>query len=568
MNDKIDTFDRLVLTLESSQRQEMLKQLAAVTEQQEEEARSMAPTRSADTTDGVSPEAKLLAEPFLIRLLYKIYALFTSGSPVRLYSEHLVAKLGKKLQVAYGSYIDTSQVLYTYGLYQELVKLRKTQVFFSTLLTNYEDDKGGFYIILASLLMARTSESILNITDPFSLAFKNDQQKDVRLQLLRELDAVLMAIPDDERGHMYQAVQAIEWVKNFCSVPLERMVARFSQGAVEKPVCALDAIDEDLKQLVNSLYGAKRIPVLLLEALYLFAMQDKLMEDRFDLEGECAGFVKTAGGHLSGIGQIKATLPLADFVRYAEHDVTWQPLPTEGGEDWFMLFKNAWKSRLEVRAAAWSRMNRRTTLEKDICSFLDVTTVPTLQYHPWHGIWMSLTFRRELSMAFLETLFNSLYPLIMMKPLKILLIEGDFYRRENLEEFTDAFSALEHQQQVLQDFEMRLSPKGDIGEGYALVQKEKVATIRNKARVENLLLNVESESGEIIGKVTVALRSMDAILNGVLNVVRGGPYETLVNMAAIQGKQNERFRKELSMVRQMIQSASAILAEAELIEKE
>jgi len=165
-------------------------------------------------------------------------------------------------------------------------------------------------------------------------------------------------------------------------------------------------------------------------------------------------------------------------------------------------------------------------------------------------------------------MFSTIYPLDMMKPLKILLIDGDFYRRENLVEYTDAFSTLEHMHQQLETFENRLSPKGDLGEGFILLHAEKGASVKAKARLENLMLNIDFEAEVIIGRAMTAFRSIDTILGGVLGVVRGGAYETLVNMASIQGKFNERYRRELDSVRSLIQGAAGFLSDAEVIEKE
>lgn len=205
-------------------------------------------------------------------------------------------------------------------------------------------------------------------------------------------------------------------------------------------------------------------------------------------------------------------------------------------------------------------------LEKRMLAMLGLPELPSIDNRPWEGMWLPLTLRRELAVCFLKGVFQKLYPTILMRPLKILLIEADFYRRENLVEFTDAFSTLEHQQQVLDDFETRLSPKGDLGEGFILVQREKTATVKGKARLENLMLTTDAEAEMIVGKVLSAMRSMDAIIDGILNVIRGGPYETLVNLASIQGKQNEKFRKELGSVRHRMQDIVSILEEIKQIE--
>ena len=127
---------------------------------------------------------------------------------------------------------------------------------------------------------------------------------------------------------------------------------------------------------------------------------------------------------------------------------------------------------------------------------------------------------------------------------------------------------LEHFQRDIEAFENRLAPKGDIGEGFALIQKEKMATVKGKARLENMMLSTDSEVEAIIARSMAAFKSIDLILGGVIDLVRGGPYETLVNLAALQGKQNESFRKELIHTRHLIREASTILNDAEIIEKD
>jgi len=568
MNDNPNTFERLVLTLESTQRQDMLRQLAEKNSQQEN---AIEPARRIDgglPEERFFPDKKLLEEPFPVRLWFTIIAFFSSSSPTRLYSESLVSRLGKKLALSYGRLIDAKNGLYTAELHQELLKLRKIQGFFSALLTAYENDKGAFYIILGSMYMPITCSQILKTTDPFSVPYDRELHKDVRQSFLREMETIFAAIPEQERSPMYQAVQSIEWIRNFAAMPVERMLFRFNAVSGVKPSCNIDSIEDEMKVLAQVLAGGKKIPILLLESLYLFTVQNEMLSEKFDMERECETFVSTASINLSGIRQFKTSVPVSDFVRFSMHDVAWQPTVTERGEDWFLLFKNAWKKRFDEKWADWNRLHRKAMLEKNSCLFLGVDSIPPLRNRPWEGLWLPLSLRREFSVIFLNVMFSTIYPLDMMKPLKILLLDGDFYRRENLVEYTDAFSTLEHMHQLLETFENRLSPKGDLGEGFVLLHAENGASVKGKARLENLMLNLDFEAEVIIGRAMTAFRSMDAILGGVVGVVRGGAYETLINMASIQGKFNERYRKELESVRSQIQGAAGYLSDAEVIEKE
>jgi hypothetical protein len=568
MNENASTFERLVLSLESSERQSMLRQLAETSERQTDALKASAPQHNEQDDASNLSRMKFADEPFLVKLWFRICAFFSSVPIDRVYDDYLVGELGKRLARTASSYIDVRKGSYSEAFCNELVRLRSCQLFFSPLLSAYENDKGDFYIVLGSLLMKDTCNAIAVTSDPFSIPYDQDPKKDVRSFFLREMDTVIQGIPESERLRMYQSAQAIEWIKRFCELPFERMAGRFGVMDSSGRMCLVDAINDDLEPVVGLFAGARRIPVLLLESLFLFSRQGEIQEGKFDMERECRQFVDMASNHLAAIGVLNSSLPLVDFVRFAVKDVHWVPTVVEGGEDWFLAFRNAWKKRFEDKWIEWNALHRKSILERNICGVLDVAELRPLQYHPWEGMWLPLSMRRELSVCFVKEFFRTVYVKKIMRPLKILLLDGEFYRRENLAEYTDAFSVLEHQAQALDSFEQRLSPQGDIGEGFAFVLNEKMATLKGKARLENLMLTVDSEAEMMINRLQTAFRSIDLVLGGILDVVRGGPYETLVNMASIQGKFNEQYRKELSMVRRVIREAQAVLVEAESIEKE
>ena len=566
MTDNLTTFERLVRSLQSSERQDLLRKLADTTELRSEEAQSRERPEVISGEGGVIPEERFKEQSFLVRLWFGICSLFSSSTPVQLYSLHLVESLGKKLSRTSGSYIDTRQRMYSSALYQELKRLRTIQSFFSSLLGSYEENKGGFFIILSSLMIKKTAEAIAAAADPFEFPSDSRDQKDVRLTCVRAMDSVMNNIPSEDRARMYQAAQGIEWMRKFCAVPLDRILLRFDIMSGIAQGCPIDSVTEEMKSLVNILSSGRKIPVLMLEALFLFSEQEHVRDSGFDLERECSQFLTAAAGHLVAISEFRSTIPLADFVRFSIHVVRWRPLVSESGEVWFMLFRNAWKKRFEQRWSAWSRAHRRAVLGPH-ARFSRHGRSPQLTYHPWRECGSGFRCAGNCRCSFSK----DFYPHVSLPDHEAAQghpDRGDFYKRENLMEYTDAFSALEHEQSIIENFEERLSPKGDLGEGFEIVQREKMATVKGKARLENMMLTTDSETETIIGKAVTAFTSMDLILGGILDVVRGGPYETLVNLASIQGKQNERFRKELTMVRQLIREAFMILGEAEKIEKD
>lgn len=563
---KKDTFDELVKSLADTERREMLNRLADVTEV--ETAISNAVPESENFFDikanAKEKKVQLSDESLLVRLWFKILAFFSSSTPDEKYHDYLVMDLGKRIERKFGTYISIQRRMYTDAMYQDLSFLNTARNFFIPLMAEYEKQRGDFYILLSSLIAPESYKNISAALDPFTESYEEeDIPKDIRSSFLKKMEKAFTEFSADEKNKMYQAAQAAQWLSSFCSLQLDRLVLQFSDMTGKGQMCLLDAVVDDLKKLASVLSSALKIPMLLVEALYIFSEQDKIQDSSFSLDQECAKFVKVAVNYLLGITSFKSRIPVADFVRFSCGDILWEPDIERQGEDWFNLFKSAWKKRFEKRLGEWIKLHDKFILKKKALVFLGCTEAPSLEFTPWDAVWFPMKFRREPVFLFLKAFFSSVYPRQISKNLKIILVEGDFYKRENLVEFTDAFNVLEHQKQDISDFEHRLSPKGDLGEGFALALTEKIGTHNGKSRLEHLMANVESETEVFYTRVLSAFQSMDAILGGILDVSRGGPYETLINMAAIQGKQNETFRKDLSAVRFKIQEGIEILSSLE-----
>lgn len=565
MSESLSTFERLVLTLNSAERMDMYRKLA---EAAEADSPAPEPIDRAVEEGGVSVEARLQAEPLLVRIWIAIRAFFTSSSPIRVYSESLVAQLGRNLAHTHGSYINVRQATLTEAFLSEARSLRACQDFFRASVASSENDRGGFYLVLGSLLMPATHRRVQEETDPFTLPMAQEQKVDARLSFLRKMDVILSAVPDEERSRMYQAARALLWLSVFCSLPIDRLTLRFGQGGERESTCPIDLVSEELRSLARALDSARRIPVALLESLFLVSSQDRLGDEGFDLDRECATFVSSASAHLSRVREFRANVPVTSLARLAMRDVGWVPEAIEGSEDWFLLYKGSCRRRFDERWSAWTGEHRKALLHRNILLFLDADSLMELASRPWEGLWLSLSVRRELSLRFLKHLFSGTYQTAIAKTLKILLIEGDFLRRENLMEYTDAFSALERADQDLSRFEERLSPKGDLGEGFEIVRRERMATVKGKARLDNLMLSIDAEVEQIASRIAGAFRSVESVLGGILAPVRAGPYDTLANLASIQGKHNDRFRRDLANVRELVATAFALLSEAEIVEKE
>ena len=563
MSEKRDTFDELVKSLAVSERREMLDRLAELSE---------VDTTASETEGGAESAQKALVGPdenkirfseasFFVRFWFKLLSFFSSSTPEEKYNAHLVAELGRKLNQKYGAYFSLPKRMYTDLLYQDLVFLENIRSYFLPFVNEYDKHRGDFYILLSSLIAPESAATISMSLDPSSEPYDNDSPKDLHSAYLKKMDETFSTFSPEEKAKIYQAAQAAEWLSSFEGLSLNRTILQFADTTGTGQMCPIDTVVDDFKKLSSILASAVKIPTRLIETLFIFSQKDKMEDESFSFDRECTEFVRVSVNNLTGIASFRSRVPIADFVRFSSADIVWEPVSTRAGEDWFMLFKASWKERFERRFEEWAKLRDKHALKKRALTFLEARELPTLEYTPWADSWVPFNFHRETVLLFLKAFFSGVYLRRISKVLRIILAEGDFYKRENLSEFTDDFNILEHAKADIDDFERRLAPKGDIGEGFELALTEKKGTHSGKARLDHLMSTVESEAESLCTRQVAAMRSMHLILGGILNVSRGGQYDTLANLSSLQGSENGSFRPEISSARFALEECVGIIEE-------
>ena len=561
MVEKKDTFEELVKSLANSERREMLDRIGEVAEggANASEAKAAAEKHGGAIADVDAKRTRFSETGVLVRFWFALLAFFSSSTAEEKYNAHLVAELGRSLSQKYGVYFSLSKRMYTDLLYQDLVFLESIRSFFLPYINEYGKHRGDFYILLASLVAPGPAEAISAALDPSSESYDDNDPKELHAALVKRMDEAFDSFPAEDKGRMYQAAQSAEWISSFAELSLNRTILQFSDTAGSGQMCPVDTLTEDFKKLSSVLASAEKIPVRLLEAFFIFMQKDKMQDEAFSFDQECEEFVKKAVNSLAGIAGFRSRIPLADFVRFSTADISWEPEPDRAGEDWFRLFKVAWKGHFEKRFAQWAKLRDKFVLKKHALNFLECVELPPLEYAPWEDSWVKFKFSRQTILLFLKAFFSGVYSKRISRVLRIIMAEGDFYKRENLSEFTDAFNALEHGKQDVAEFESRLAPKGDIGEGFALALAEKKGTLSGKARLERLMATVESDAEGLCTRTLAAMKSLDRVLCGILSVSQDGEYDTLSNLSSIHGTESESFRSEIASVRYRIQECIEII---------
>ena len=567
MERSLSTFDQLVKSLSKEETQSLLESI----QNSIEEFRSEAQPEEKDSLSEKIIEhqqAGISSEPFLIRLWLSIRSFLRSIPLKVIYNEELLKRMAKNLKRSAGAYININQNIYTGVFYTELKNLRKTQLFFTSLLSAYDSGKGSFYMLVSSFVAPATYEKLMKETNPFSIKIGSEVSSNIRTGFLRKIDSVFSNLTDDEKSEMYLCAQAIEWMKSFCSLALDRTLLRFNVISDSNATCQALTIQPEMEVLSSILYSKKNIPHNLLQALFLMHAQETIIDDDNRMVKEADEFIKDAIEALGAIRIFLKQVPLLDITRYIKKDINWMPYKLTGGEDWFIYFKQAWYERFNQKWSTWSYEQKKFNIKVQMINLLKVGDLESMKFCPWRNLWVECKFKKELPFLFLKTFFYSFYNEKLSDTLKTILVEGNFYKHENLNEYTTSYNVLEHRKGEFEKFENRLSPTGDIGSTFAKIRAEKTATLKNKNQIEGLMHTIESESKQLITSSIDALKSIELILTGILGGGKTSTYATITNWAVIAGVNNGLFREEVAAAKEQIHTSINLLSLAEKLEAE
>ena len=143
MNPQVSTFDKLVDSLSTEEAQAMLTHIAE-NMKMSEDIQTDSKTEPLLVDVQLKKTIRIKDEPFVIRIWLYLKSFFKSQPVEAVYEEELIRRLGKDLQHNYKQYINIKENVFTKDFYELLRELRKTQLFFTSLLSAYDADKGNF----------------------------------------------------------------------------------------------------------------------------------------------------------------------------------------------------------------------------------------------------------------------------------------------------------------------------------------------------------------------------------------------------------------------------------------
>ncbi|MDR2211295.1 MAG: DUF5312 domain-containing protein [Spirochaetaceae bacterium] len=556
--DETAHFNQLVADLSLEERASLLEKLSS-----QSTFSDTVLYEEAEDEEAVDLELRYKTLPWYYKIWYKFLSFFNSRSPLKLFEDHLMIRIYRNMDEASPGFYNYQKDILLPKFHDELVKLRDGSRFFYTALDqSLNRDKGSLVVFLGSLEMPQIHRLIQTDTEPALLAahYRDLGDSELRQKALKALDDALMGITEDQRNIMYHSARLLYCLKQLSSFLFDRLINLFVfDSSVQGNICPAAPVREQLLTLNNILASLKVPPSMsLLESLFIFVLMEKSGEPGFDIQMEMRKLLARAELSLQGIREFNLEVPMTKLLRCISRNMTIVPQSIGGGEDWYAVYRERWKNIIEEQFANFIKTRRQNDLQNSFRYFFMGNHLKMLEnmYSETNPAGMNV--KGNFSLSFLQTFYSVVFMAEINKFIRPILIDGEFYKKENRTEFTESYNTLIKMEDIIFHYDRDISAAGEYGKRYAQAKNDMSSLPIKRRKIQIVMEEAAEDAERIIGEAREAMTRMINVLGGILKKSPDGKYDSLSNLSALSGrgtafadgivKSISQFRKALQLL--------------------
>jgi hypothetical protein len=562
-----DTLERLATRLSLEERHEFLEKLKAHSSMSPEPL-YLAGSEEEEEDSGL--EGQYIRLPWYYRLLYFILGFFKNRPPKELFQESRIERLGREIAAEYPLLFDNQQSRLLNGFYGLLENL-KTDVrfFFDALDVSVNKDRGSFYAFLGSLEMQDIHHRLETETIPEYGDGKNSRgsETETRQFAFHIMEEILASISEEQRRVMYFNARSLFCLKELASFLYDRVLGAFgNDGGGKGMACSIFVVKDMLGTLNNILFSLRSPPSLaLLESLFIFILQERSAGPDFDMDKETQSLLVRAENALETVRKFNKRVPLIPLLRYAGRNISLYPKAISGGEDWFAVYRDYWRHRVEEQFVLDGQNRRRQEMLKILDRFFQgrelLTLKNTLSETNPNGVPVPGSF----TLAFLLTFHKEFFMTDIKGVLELILADGVFFRRENQAAFTGAYDKLLRLGEDIKKLDAKMDPGAEYGKRFALAKQDMSSLQAKRRKIQIVLEDTSREAGEILNRAGEAIKFLIPVLAGIVRREPESEYNFLSNLEDIESHTPD-FINRVVFVIQLFQDTLDLLARLDLME--
>ncbi len=553
--DRKQTFERLVETLTSDERRQMLARISKSFQGASE------PIYLAGVSARFDPEKEYRSLPWWQRLWVALVSIFRARPRDEIMSEFAMRATVESIRESAGDILDQRKRLLLVPFRDHIAGIGEAiPVIRDSFAAVSGPNRSSFVVYLAAMRIALEHRELMLLTDSDAIASREStNEAAVKRQVRQELDKRMESIPIRSRSDMMMTVRVVDLLYSLTQFPFQTVLECFEAGGGnDVGLCSFDYVSRHLDSLATTVVALKdAIDPTALEAVILYAGSDtaKTMTGE-ELSRWVHVEMSKMTGALTRIRDHTRALELEKVLRVVHDDLSFEVAQAAGGEDWFLVYKRFLGERL-TRGVAEHRIRRRFRELSVTAMHLFSHLLQPLPGYPGESDDKPVRF--FWSAAVMSLFFQKLYD--AMRPvLKAVLVQGEFYKPGNRAQFNDAYNELSNfgvqWGKVTTDLESGGALRGLIDGMHDAEQRRAV---------------VEELENRVLAIRTALLRSVDMLSNlmhGILYAQPGSTFDSLSNFGEIGGRRNAELLEEMKGVAEQLASVRGLIVDLASVEEE
>jgi hypothetical protein len=286
--------------------------------------------------------------------------------------------------------------------------------------------------------------------------------------------------------------------------------------------------------LQNVLFSLKHAPSMtLLESLFIFSLQERPGSAPADIR-VLQTRLSMAENALIAIRDFNREVPLTLILRCITGNMGMVPRDIGGGEDWFVAYREYWKRQVDEQLTKYKWTCQYNELVDSMYQYFSRNNLKTPHYVASKYNPTGFPVQDVLALSFLMTFYSDHFVPDIFQVLRTILIEGEFDRPESQTLFTEVYNNLIQFDDVIRQFELRLSPEGEYGKHFFSSRSESDPLQRR--RVQRIIEEASQDARGIVDSTKQSIAEMIKVLEGFVRKAADGNYDVLVTRFPLSAK--------------------------------
>ena len=552
-------FDRLVRELSREERQAMLVRLTKMLESEAEPVHALE-----DEPQTVNLESEYSSFTFFQKLIVFFRTLFTPLTRIEVIEDTVMRRIYHEVDSAFPGLYDYSRSTLSGAFLEEVKKLRKAvQVFMLPLSRLSVQKKEELFALIINQDLPHVDQRIRDtcVPEKFAAELDNDDEKELAKLLYNQFEDILFELTPEEKSKLSQDSRCLQILSELVYFPYEKIKNKYAAAGQDEG-CPAAEIREPLSQLMRIFHSMNcSASPGLIESLFIVTRPDQEEGDPGSVLEDLKKEIAQASEGLRRIRNFYRSIPLYDILRLASGKANVFLKPVSAGEEWIGLFRSFWKQKLKGEA-------RRYLLSREYESTMDQAKLlvgrqklTPLAYYQEGVLPVPVDFVHEGSIAFLAHFLDHLFSLKINIVLKQLLIDGEFYKAQNSEDYSEAYNGLHLLAENISEPSDYLAPAGEGGRLLVSIASDVPSKTLRQKKAAKVAVDADKRARRILNTGLEHISLLSSVLEGILHGEKGGRFDTLSNLGYIGGRNNEAFLKELGSVSHIVSEGRRILAD-------